>query len=143
MKTFISKRTVRTAQASIRETVEQLCDWLGRHADSEESFDASLPYLAWSTDSVFMYLENKSPGMLQNVEQAKDWERTIKTVVELTPIVKQIPLVMPFVLHVPTWLMGIISQDLLRVLMLHKVLRPILPLSDLEIFQANTYVLSA
>lgn len=60
-------------------------------------------------------------GLLQDDEKARDWERTIKTVVNLTPIVKQFPIVMPLVLRIPEWLMKHVSPDLHRVLVLHKV----------------------
>lgn len=94
---------------------------MSQYASSGEEFDVNLPYLAWSTDSVSTYLENKPYGLLYDDERAKDWKQTLKTVIELTPIVKQIPLVMPLVLRVPAWLMAIVSRDLNRVLTLHKV----------------------
>ena len=94
---------------------------MSQYASTQEIFDASLPYIAWSTDSVSNYLEGKPYGLLKNEQKAKDWEATIKTVVELTPVVKQIPLVMPLVLRVPGLVMGWVSPDLNRVLTMHKV----------------------
>ena len=94
---------------------------MSQYANTQEVFDASLPYIAWSTDSVTNYLEDKPYGLLKDEEAAKNWKATIKTVVELTPVVKQIPAVMLFVLKVPEWAMRLVSKDLNRVLVMHKV----------------------
>jgi len=94
---------------------------MSQYANTQQVFDASLPYIAWSTDSVTNYLEDKPYGLLKDEEAAKNWKATIKTVVELTPVVKQIPAVMLFVLRVPEWAMRRVSKDLNRVLVMHKV----------------------
>ena len=94
---------------------------MSQYASTQEIFDANLPYIAWSTDSVSNYLEDKPYGLLKDEQKAKDWKATIKMVVELTPVVKQIPLVMPLVLRVPGWVMRWVSPDLNRVLVMHKV----------------------
>ena len=121
LKTFVSKRTVRTAQASIRCSVEDLCTWIKRYVNTNEPFDISLPYVAWSNDSVSTYLGDNSAGLLKDVERAQNWKKTLRTVVELTPIIKQVPSIMPLVLHLPAWLVRGVSIDLWRVLILHKV----------------------
>lgn len=92
-----------------------------QYANTQQIFDVNLPYIAWSTDSVSNYLEDKPFGLLRDDEKARDWKATVKTVVELTPLVKQIPLVMPLVLKVPEWVMRRVSADLNRVLVMHKV----------------------
>ena len=94
---------------------------MSQYASTQEIFDANLPYIAWSTDSVSNYLEDKPYGLLRDEQKAKDWKATIKMVVELTPVVKQIPLVMPLVLRVPGWVMRWASPDLNRVLVMHRV----------------------
>ena len=101
--------------------VEALCTRMSQYASTQEVFDASLPFIAWSTDSVTNYLEDKPFGLLAEEQKAKDWKATIKTVVELTPVVKQIPLLMPLVLKVPVWAMRWVSEDLNRVLVMHNV----------------------
>ena len=121
VKTFISKRTVRTTQVSIRAIVNDLCIRLDKYASSGGTFDVNLPYLAWSTDSVSTYLEDRPFGLLADDKRARNWQQTIQTVVKSTPVVKQISFMMPLVLQVPEWLMKMISLDMSRVLALHKV----------------------
>ena len=126
VKTFVSKRSVRTVQSNIWDVVQQLCNRMSQYASAEEVVDANLPYIAWSTDSVSNYLEDEPYGLLKDDEKAKNWKATIKMVVELTPLVKQIPVVMPLVLRVPAWLMRSMSPSLNRVLVMHMV-SPLLP----------------
>ena len=94
---------------------------MSQYASTQEIFDVHLPIIAWSTDSVSNYLENKPAGLLRDEQKARDWKATIQMVVELTPVVKQFPLVMPLVLRVPVWVMRWVSPDLNRVLVMHKV----------------------
>lgn len=121
MKTFVSKKTVQTFQTSICTTVEALCREFSGYARTGEAFECSIYLLAWGTDSVSKYLENDTYGLLDDDQQRKNWQRTIEQVVELTPLVKQFPFFMPFVLKVPGWLMRIVSSDLNLVLLMHKV----------------------
>ena len=121
VKGFVSKRTVRTAQVSIRETIEELCSIITQSAAKKDVFDCNLQFLAWSTDSVNRFLDCSPMGLLHDVGRAIEWKQTIRAVVELTPLVKQFPLVMPMVLHLPQWLVRAFSPDLNRILIMHKV----------------------
>ncbi|MCJ1436764.1 hypothetical protein MMC27_006146 [Xylographa pallens] len=120
VKGFVSKRVVRVAQASIRETIKELCAVISQHAARQEVFDCNLQFLAWSTDSVNRFLSCAPMGLLHDIERAKEWKQTIRAVVELTPLVKQFPLVMPMILHLPQWLVKAFSPDLNRILTMHK-----------------------
>ncbi|KAL9100151.1 MAG: hypothetical protein Q9163_004436, partial [Psora crenata] len=120
VKTFVSKRTVRNVQSAIRAVIHQLCRNLDEYEASQEVCLIGLQYLAWSTDSVSRYLEDRPFGLLDNVERAREWDRTLKTVVELTPLVKQFPLFMPLILHLPGWLVEPISPALNLVLRMHR-----------------------
>ena len=102
-------------------TVEALCRELSHYADTGEVFECSTYLLSWATDSVARYLENETYGLLDDDKRRKDWQKTLAKVIELTPIVKQFPFVMPFVLKVPGWLMRIISSEMNLVLLMHKV----------------------
>ncbi|KAL9129093.1 MAG: hypothetical protein Q9217_002365 [Psora testacea] len=123
VKMFVSKKTVKTFQNSICNTVEALCRELTRFATSGETFEISTYFLSWATDSVAKYLENDTYGLLDDGQRRKDWQSTIDKVVELTPVVKQFPFFMPFVLKVPNWFMRIVSPDTNRVLLMHKRMR--------------------
>ena len=112
---------MQTFQTSICTTVEALCREFSGYARTGEEFECSTYFLAWSTDSVSKYLENDTYGLLDDDQRRKNWQRTIEQVVELTPLVKQFPFFMPFVLKVPGWLMQIVSSDLNLVLLMHKV----------------------
>ena len=121
MKTFVSRRTVQTFQSSIWSTVEILSRELSRYANTGEAFEISIYFLSWATDSVAKYLENESYGVLDDEQRRKDWKRTISKIVELTPIIKQYPFFMPFMLKVPPRLLGMVSSDLNLVLLMRKV----------------------
>lgn len=121
MKTFVSKRTVQTFQASICSTIELLCRELDHLVITGETFECSTYFLAWATDSVAKYLENSTYGLLDDGRRRKDWQDTIAEVVELTPLVKQFPSFMPLVLRVPEWLMRIVSPKMNLILLMHKV----------------------
>ncbi|KAI4093907.1 MAG: hypothetical protein LQ339_007589 [Xanthoria mediterranea] len=123
VKTFVSKKTVQTVQPSIRSTVELLCREFNRFATSRETFECGTFFLAWATDSVAKYLENDTYGLLENAHRRREWQETISQVVELTPLVKQFPSFMPFVLRVPGWLMRVVSPKMNRVLVMHKRMR--------------------
>lgn len=109
--------------------VEDLCTRMSYYASTQEVIDANLLFIAWSTDSVSCYLENKPAGLLRDEQKARNWKATVGMVVELTPVVKQITLVMPLVLSTPEWLMRQVSPALNRVLVMHKVC-PICPPSE-------------
>ena len=102
-------------------TVEALCRGSSHYADTGEVFECSIYLLSWATDSIARYLENETYGLLDDDERRRDWQKTVAKVTELTPIVKQFPFFMPFVLKVPGWLMQIISSDVSLVLLMHKV----------------------
>ena len=121
VKTFVSKKTVQTFQTSICTTVELLCREFSRYVTTGEAFECSTYFLSWATDSVANYLENDTYGLLDDEQRRKDWQKTVGKVVELTPLVKQFPFFMPFVLKVPGWIMRIISSDMNLILLMHKV----------------------
>lgn len=116
--------------------VEDLCTRMSYYASTQEVIDANLLFIAWSTDSVSCYLENKPAGLLRDEQKARNWKATVGMVVELTPVVKQITLVMPLVLSTPEWLMRQVSPALNRVLVMHKVCPFATPLRTLS--SANT-----
>lgn len=118
---FVSKRTVQTFQPQICSTVELLCRELTHFAKTSETFECSIFFLAWATDSVAKYLENSTYGLLDDVGRRQDWQATVDQVVELTPLVKQFSAIMPFVLKVPGWLMQAVSPKMNLVLLMHKV----------------------
>lgn len=91
------------------------------YASTQGVLDANLLFIAWSTDSVSNYLENKPVGLLRDEQKARNWKATVEMVIELTPVVKQFPLVMPLVLSIPEWVMRPVSPALNRVLVMHKV----------------------
>ena len=94
---------------------------MSQYASTQEVFDANLPYIAWSTDNVTSYVEGKPYGLLKDNEKAKEWKAIIQTMIELTPLAKQIPAVMAFVLRVPEWVMWCVNKDLHQVTQVHKV----------------------
>ena len=101
--------------------MEVLCRELSHHAKTGEAFECSTYFLSWATDSVAKYLENDTYGLLDDDDRRKDWQKTIEKVVELTPIVKQFPYFMPFMLKVPERVMRIVSSDMSLILLMHKV----------------------
>jgi len=121
VKTFVSKKTVQTFQASICLVVESLCREFKHFATTGDIFECSIFFLCWATDNVSRYLENETYGLLEDEQRRKNWQRTINKVVELTPIVKQYPFFMPFLFKVPPWIIRLISSDLDLVLLMHKV----------------------
>ncbi|KAL9634071.1 MAG: hypothetical protein Q9204_003151 [Flavoplaca sp. TL-2023a] len=123
VKTFVSKKTVKTFQSSICSTVGLLCREFNLFAATGETFECGTYFLSWATDSVAKYLENSTYGLLDDSRRRQDWQETIAQVVELTPLVKQFPFFMPFVLKVPGWLMQILSPKMNRVLLMHKRMR--------------------
>ncbi|KAI4257111.1 MAG: hypothetical protein L6R42_005851 [Xanthoria sp. 1 TBL-2021] len=123
VKTFVSKKTVQTFQTSICSTVELLCREFSQFAATSETFECGTYLLSWATDSVSKYLENSSYGLLDDARRRQDWQETVADVIELTPLVKQFPFFMPFVLKVPGWLMQILSPKMNRVLLMHKRMR--------------------
>ena len=98
-----------------------LCRELSRYANSGEVFECSIYFLCWATDSVSKYLENETYGLLDNEQRGKDWQQTIEKVIELTPLVKQYPFFMPFMLKVPPWVIRLVSSDMNLILLMHKV----------------------
>ena len=112
---------VRTAQASIHGVVESLGHRFDQCTDAAEIIDISLLYLAWSARSVSNCLGNQLLGLLEDTQRAIERKQTIRAVVELTPLVKQIPIVMPVILDLPQWLVKVFPPDLGRILALRKV----------------------
>ena len=121
LKTFVSKGTVRNSQQGIHSITQHLCRELYKHQQRQDTLDLGVLYLAWSTDSIAQYLEGQPFGLLNDKERAAEWARTLDTVVELVPLIKQIPSVMPLALRLPLWLVQTISPALGRVLKLHEV----------------------
>ena len=100
---------------------------MSRCAENDEVLECSVYFLSWATDSVAKYLENDTYGLLENEQRRKSWHKTVDKVIKLTPVVKQFPFFMPFVLRVPEWIMRTVSQDLNLVLLMHKVRSTSLP----------------
>lgn len=94
---------------------------LSRYAKIGEAFEYSTYFLSWATDSVAKYLANDTYGLLDNDQLRKDWQNTNGKVVELTPIVNQSPIFIPFVLKVLRGVMRIVSPDINLILLTHKV----------------------
>lgn len=97
--------------------------WCGSYKDwrSIRVHHCCTYFLPWGIDSLSKYLENQSFGLLDDDQRRNDWHKTVNRVVELTPMVKQFPLLMPFVLKVPGWIMQFISSELNLVLLMHKI----------------------
>ncbi|MCJ1312339.1 hypothetical protein MMC25_006013 [Agyrium rufum] len=120
VKAFVSKGTVRRLESVIREKIDLLCKRLDEHLTKQDVVDLTRDYLAWSTDSVFNYLDSEPLGLLTDPERAEDWKQTLRAVVELTPLVKQMTWIMPVVLKVKPWVVKLFSPDLARVLVMHR-----------------------
>ena len=90
----MSKQTVRSVQLQIQAIVEDFSTSLSAYASTGEIVDLGLLYLAWSTDSVSAYLEDRPLGLLRDDKMAKDWFQTVKTTAEFTPLIKQFPIIM-------------------------------------------------
>lgn len=121
VKTFSSMQTVRLAHASIQDLTKDLCSNVRDFAEMNETFEVFLPYLAWSTDIAFLYLENKRPGLSRDGNKTRAWAQALSSVVEFLPIQKQIPLFTPLVFSLPEWLVKTISPKLYRFVEVHKV----------------------
>ena len=78
----------------------------------QEKADAGPSFLACSSDSVFQYLEDDSYGLSDNLNRAKVWADTMKTVISKTPLTKQTPYIIPLALDLPVWLLAPIFQAL-------------------------------
>ena len=83
-------------------------------------------FLAMTTDTLCGHTFNESfnLNLLKSEQMATDWQRTIKAVATLTPLVKQFPWIIPVALKCPLGLLQVMVPDLARIVGLRRVGNP-------------------
>ena len=92
---------------------EQLAD--GGVAEMRKNF------LAMTTDSLCGHAFEDSLHLLESDQAATNWQKTIKAVAILTPLVKQFTWIIPLALMFPLGPLRMVVPDLARIVALHRV----------------------
>ena len=83
-------------------------------------------FLAMTTDSLCGHTFNESfnLNLLKSDQAATNWQKTIKAVATLTPLVKQFPWIIPVALKCPLGLLQVMVPGLARIVPLRRVGNP-------------------
>ena len=90
IKTFVFRKTAQMFQSAIWSTVKMFAKKLNRYSNTNKNFEISIYFLSWAINNVAKYFENEIYEFLDNKKHRKNWQRTIKKIVELTSIVNNI-----------------------------------------------------
>jgi hypothetical protein len=105
----------------VHEKVELLGSCLQQQLSETGSAEIRANYLAMTTDTLCSHAFGHSMDLLGDEQRAKNWQRTIKAVAILTPLVKQFTWIIPIALKLPLGPLRLIVPDLARIVALHRV----------------------
>lgn len=105
----------------IHEKVELLGLRLWQQLSENGSAEIRADYLAMTTDTLCSHAFGHSMDLLGDEQRSKNWQRTIKAIAILTPLVKQFTWIIPVALKLPLGPLRMILPDLARIVALHRV----------------------
>ena len=109
------------AEPLLRSQVDRLSIIFQQAFGKGEVLDLRPRFLAFTTDTVALHTLGHSMGLQDDETRAEDWNRTIRAVAKLTPLLKHFPWMIGFVQKLPVNLVRVIMPDLARLLQLHCV----------------------
>jgi len=123
---FFSKRAVNDIEPWIHERTTTLCATVRHQQERDGSVELRVNFLAFTTDMIAAHaLNGSNPSntlhLLQNEENAKEWQKTIAAVALLTGIVKQFPSLIPVALKLSVEYWMTIAPPLGRIVRLNRV----------------------
>lgn len=123
---FFSKRAITDIEPWIHEKTDQLCANFNDQQNRNGNVELRFNFLAITTDVIAAHSLNgsnpqKTIGLLQDEEKAKDWQKTIAALAFLTALVKQAPWLITFAKTLPANLWMSFAPRLGRVVRLNKV----------------------
>jgi hypothetical protein len=98
---MFSKRAVNNAESMIHVKVETLCKRLQKQLENSGIAELRKNYLALTTDTLSCYAFEDSLDLLDNEQEAINWQKTIKAVAILTPLARQFTWIIPLALKLP------------------------------------------
>ena len=119
----------------IHDNVETLCVRLKEQLADGGVAEMRKNFLAMATDTLCGHAFDKSLNLLQSDQAAINWQKTIKAIATLTPLIKQFTWIIPCALMLPLGPLRIIVPDLARIVALHRV-----RLSQLFLYDALLYL---
>ena len=84
-------------------------------------------YLAMTTDTLSSHAFDESLDLLESDQAAINWQKTIKAIATLTPLIKQFTWIIPVALKLPLGLVQLVHRDIARIAALHWVTKCLLP----------------
>lgn len=118
---FFSKRSVLNSEPLMHENLAALCRNIEVQIKQKGFAEMRKNYLALSTDILCDHMFDNPLGLLKSEEAAVNWQETIKTVAELTPLVKQFTWLLPVALRIPVSVLQILVPRLARIVSVRKV----------------------
>ena len=105
----------------IHDKAELLCRGIRSQLLETGVAEMRVHYLAMTTDTLCSHAFAKPLNLLENERQAMEWQRTIKAIALLTPLVKQFTWIIPAALKLPLLPLQLVVPDLARIVVLHRV----------------------
>ena len=105
----------------IHDNVEILSSRLKEQLSNGGVAEMRKNFLAMTTDTLCGHALDKSLNLLESDQAAIDWQKTIKAIAILTPLVKQFTWIIPVALMLPLGPLRMIVPDLARIVALHRV----------------------
>ena len=120
---FFSRNTISTVESMIHDKMESLCVRLAEQLANGGVAEMRKNYLALTTDTLCGHAFDRSLNLLASDQAAINWQKTIKAITLLTPLVKQFTWIIPVALKLPLRPLQMIQPDLARINALHRVIQ--------------------
>ena len=110
-----------SSEPVIHANVEILGRKLKESLSDDRVLEMGTIYLAMTTDIISSHAFDKSLDLLANDQSAADWKKTINAVAEMNSLTRQFTWMMPFALKLPLGPLQILTPELARIIVLHRV----------------------
>lgn len=129
LNSFFSKQAILAKEDLLWEKVEQLCQALEKQntQNKDQAVDLRMSLLAFATDFFTTYGIGGSPHpeLLPDLGWQVTWVKVFNAIEDLTPVIKQLPWIIPIVSVLPMWPMKLLAPNLSRLYALRQVFHSI------------------
>ena len=118
---LFSKGACAASESYIYKNVNLFLDCIDHQVRTTGFAELRRNFLALTTDVLCDHCFGRSTGMLADPQAAEEWQSTIKTTAALTPLVKQVPWIIPLSFKFPLWILQVVAPDMARIIKKRRV----------------------
>ncbi|KAL9092331.1 MAG: hypothetical protein Q9165_004505 [Trypethelium subeluteriae] len=120
---FFSKKSIAEIEPCVQKEANKLCDLMQRQFDRDGVAELRTDYFAYAADVISGHAFDEQLHLLDDEDAARKWRKTIGALAFLTPLVKQLPWLIPFALRLPVAFWNVMAPSLAHIMAFHREMR--------------------